>query len=180
MGTLASGVKVEPGQTGTFNLSLKAPNTGKFNVKLQLFNGDRAFDNSTWEFYTEVKSPVMVIVKAGLGWKDDYNGEYLLKVKSSVGETIMSVILPKSGESEAIDTRFLLPDYTFDFTLSRPYYQPKTITSTVHSGTNTLDFGTLQPDSVIKIGNILLKPKLPKICCSQIQPRTEVLPTPLG
>lgn len=137
--------KVEPGQQHTFNVSLKAPNSGSFNVKLTLFSGAQQFDSPPFEFLTQVKAPVILKLHSSLDWKKNFAGNYALKVVGVMGEILKNIQLSALGNSQEIETT-LLPDYTFDFTLSKPYYKPKTIRRRVSSGINTLDFGALQPD----------------------------------
>ncbi len=139
--------KVIPGNDYTFNLSLKAPDTGgSFNIALNLSNGQKDFSNVPFRFTTEIKAPVELQVKDSLQWKKDSAGEYLLSVAGAIGNTIQRVMVGSDGNSEDVEANYLLPEYTFDFTLQKPFYKPKTITQAVHSGKNTLDFGTLEPD----------------------------------
>lgn len=163
---LPEGVKIEPGKEMIFNISLKAPQSGAFLVKLQLFSGGKPFDQNPWEFTTEVKSPVILSVSAALPWKNDFSGEYLLTIASGFLYTVTKIELNAAGYSGPVEARYLLPDYTFDFTLQKPFYnngvvagfaynngvvkgfayQPKTIQARVISGENKLDFGMLDPD----------------------------------
>jgi hypothetical protein len=134
--------KVEPGGSLNFEVVLKSvPQTGI--VKSQFKLGDSIFT-----YTSEVKSPVILIIKSLLGWKEDPSGEYLLSVTSPSGDTITSVLLNKDGKSNTVESRYLLPDYEFDFTLSKPYYKSKTIHQKVTSGLNSLDFGQLDPDII--------------------------------
>ncbi len=90
-----------------------------------------------------------------LGWKKDFAGTYILKVRGASGESAQSIVLNKEGVSGEIEARYLLPDYPFEFSLERPFYQPKTISQKVYTGVNILDFGVLQPDII----SALLHPK---------------------
>lgn len=153
---LHKGVKIEPGQEYVFSILLKAPESGTFKVVLNLFTTDgKQFDSPSLEFETEVKSPVVLIVKSLLTWKKNHSGQYLLKIEGATGESVQQVTLDKTGASSKIDARYLLPEYTFNFTLEKPFYKPSKLQSKVVSGVNTLDFGILQPDII----SALLNPK---------------------
>lgn len=147
--------KIEPGQDAVFNLKLKAPKSGSFKVTLQLFNGNKAFDQKPYEYQVEVKSPVLLKINANLLWKENYSGSYLLSILSDVMTTTASVVLDNYGQSQLFEARYLLPDYTFSFTLQKPFYKPKTIAYKVTSGINQLNFDRLEPDFL----SVLLKPK---------------------
>lgn len=139
-------IKIEPGKEYTFKLNLKAPESGTYEVALNLFSGNTQFETPPVKFSTEVKSPVILKIIAALGWKKDFSRNYTLKIKGVSGESAQSVKLDKTGTSPEIEARFLLPDYSFEFSLEKPYYKPKTINQKLSAGVNTLDFGTLQPD----------------------------------
>lgn len=147
--------KVEPGGEYTFNISLKAPEKGTFKVKLNLFSKDEQFKSEPVEFTTQVKQPVILQIFGKLKWKDNPTGDYILSISGIVGDSSQKVILNSSGKSPEIEARYLLPDYSFEFSLEKPYYHPITIHQTVKSGVNVLDFGLLQPDIV----SALLHPK---------------------
>lgn len=147
--------KIEPGQEYTFKIDLKAPQSGKYDVALNLYDGAKQFENEPLKFTTQVKSPVMLVVLGTLGWKKTFEGSYVLKVKGISGDSAQSITLDKSGLSSKIEARYLLPDYAFDFSLERPFYSPKTLHQKVSAGVNTLDFGTLNPD----ILSLILNPK---------------------
>ncbi len=149
------GEKVEPGQSFTFDLEFKAPKTGQYQVTLNLFHGADEFQSQRIVFTTEVKSPVILRIKSVLGWKNDPSGNYLLSIKGPTGENLQQVSLDHNGYSKDFEARNLLPDYSFDFTLEKPFYLPKTINQIVYTGANTLDFGELKPD----ILSALLNPK---------------------
>lgn len=152
---IPSGTKIEPGQEYTFTFNLKAPQEGSFKTILNLYEGNKLFDNAPLEFESEVKSPVVIILRSMLKWKDSFGGDYTLTVSGASGETSKIISLNESGVSDEIETRFLLPDYNFDFTLEKPFYKEKTISQTVKPGINILDFGTLEPN----IRSVLLNPK---------------------
>ncbi|MDP3733477.1 MAG: hypothetical protein Q8Q91_02935, partial [Candidatus Daviesbacteria bacterium] len=146
---------VEPGEEYIFNLKLKAPQSGTFKVVLNLYSNGKQFGSPNLEFTTEVKAPVILKIKGGLSWKKDFMGDYFLTVKGAIGENTRVITLHKSGISPEIEARDLLPDYTFDFTLEKPFYKSKTINQKLISGVNTLDFGYLRPD----LFSALLNPK---------------------
>ena len=152
---------VEPGEEFTFYLHLTAPEKWMYKVVLNLFEGDREFDSPPFEFTTEVKDPVILQVKSALKWKKYAKGEYLLRIEGAVGpdligvgESVQKVYISESGQSEEFEARNLLPEYTFDFTLEKPFYRSKTISQKVSSGVNILDFEALSPDII----SILLHP----------------------
>ena len=147
-------VKIEPGGEYTFNLKVKAPDTGSFKVVLNLFEGQTPFDSKPFEFKTEVKSPVILQVKSVLKWKKSSKGEYLLRIEGAVGESVQKVYINENGESAKEEARYLLPEYTFDFSLEKPFYNTKTISQKLKSGENILDFGELAPN----IFEILIHP----------------------
>ncbi len=147
--------KIEPGQEYTFNLKLKAPLGGSFKVVLNLFEGEKQFDSKPVEFTTEVKSPVILRIKSALGWKKEFSGNYILSVKGITGESSRNLTLDKEGLSNDLEARYLLPDYSFEFSLEKSFYVRKTVNKKVYAGVNILDFGTLQPD----ILSVLLHPR---------------------
>lgn len=138
--------KIEPGQEETFYLHLNPPAAGDFQLVLQLCNGDRAFNQDPLTFNVSVKSSVTLQPYATLKWKDNFAGEYLLMISSDVVNTVVPVTLNVQGQANLMEARYLLPDYNFQFTLQKPYYQPKTISLKVKEGVNKLNFGELEPD----------------------------------
>ena len=152
---IEDGKQVEPNQTHTFKLNLKAPSSGKFKISLNIFSADKQFDSKPVEFTTEVKLPVILQLLSSLKWKNSAAGEYILRISGVVGDSSQKVTLDSEGKSPEMEARYLLPDYAFDFTLEKPYYYSKTINQTVKPGVNILDFDTLQPD----ILSALLNPK---------------------
>lgn len=151
-------VKLEPGQEATFDVQFKVPQAGKYEVALQLFSGNKQFDQDPYVFSTEVKSPVILEVAAILGWKKDYSGAYTLTISSESSKNLIPVKLDKDGKAKAFEAKYLLPDYTFDFTLSKPYYKSKTIHTSVVSGINKLNFEKLDPDlpsAILNPGELL-------------------------
>ena len=137
---------VEPGQTAIFNLKLKAPKDGSYVLSLQLFNKDQEFDQSPLVFSISIQSPVELLIKTSLKWKKDFNGDYILTVSSNDISNSSNLQLNRNGQLDKIEARYLLPDYTFDFTLHKKFYKPKTVNARVHSGENILDFGELEPE----------------------------------
>lgn len=146
--------KVEPNQTLTFYLKLRAPSGGNYHVSLNLYSNDKQFDNPPFTFTTEVKSPVSFIAKATLNWKKDPTGQYVLNIAQNMQSTIHDILLDSSGASQLIEDRQLLPDQQYQFTLKKDYYYSKTVTATLKSGENTIDFGSLSPD----IPSAILRP----------------------
>ena len=151
---IPEGISIEPGGEYTLNIALKAPEKGSFDIKLALFQAGRQFDTDPISFKTEVKLPVILKVLSTLRLKDNPSGEYILKVSGVVGDLSQKVTLGANGQSKDIEARYLLPDYSFEFSLEKPFYSSKTITQKVSPGVNTLDFGTLNPD----ILSIILHP----------------------
>lgn len=143
---LSSEQKIEPGQNATFNLKLTAPDSGSYTVALQLYNGNKEFDQAPLIFTTSIKSPVELFINTALKWKKDYSGDYILTVSSESINNSMGVKTDNEGKSEKVEAKYLLPDYTFDFTLHKPFYKSKTIKVKVTQGDNILDFGELEPD----------------------------------
>lgn len=157
---VAKDVRVEPGQNYTFAIKLKAPKKGSFNISLNLFEGQKQFDSRPIQFTTQVKEPVILKVLTTLKWKDSPAGEYILRTTGAIGESTQKVIISEAGVSEELEARYLLPDYTFKFSLEKPNYKPKTIQQTLTSGENILDFGELQPDLISNIFKPLVLWKL--------------------
>lgn len=144
-------IKIEPGQEYTFNLNLKAPLDGSYNVVLNLFEGNNQFSSQPEKFNTKVKLPVILKIITSLGWKSGFAGNYFLKVKGVNGESIQSITLNEGGISKEIEAKHLLPDYSFEFFLEKPFFLTKTINQKVYAGVNTLNFGTLQPNLLMAI-----------------------------
>ncbi len=145
---------IEPGGEHDFFISMKSPATGMYKVSFNLYAGDKPFLSPAFDFSTQVKEPVVLKVKSKLKWKNDFSGNYLLGVAGTIGKKLLGIVMDPTGNSPEFEARYLLPDYTFDFTLEKPFYKPKTIHQTVHSGVNELDFGELQPD----ISSAILRP----------------------
>lgn len=148
--------KIEPGETITYYLSMRATNGGVYNASLDLLLGNKPIENARFDFSTEVKSPVVLTVKSTLKWKNNFAGEYLLKAVNSLSEVAQKLNLSPAGQSDRIEARYLLPDNEYDFTLSKPHYKPKNLRQTVQSGENLLDFGELEPS----LSSAILKPAI--------------------
>ncbi len=138
--------QVKPGEEYTFNLSIKAPQGGDYQILINLFKDEQIFDNPVLKFGTHVDAPVSLEIKADLEWKKNHSGEFLLNIASTLGKTVLQIFLSSTGQSQLIQNTNLLPEYAYDFTINKPFYKPKTIHQVLHAGTNTLDFGTLSPD----------------------------------
>jgi hypothetical protein len=143
---IVDGVKVEPNGEYTFSVPMKAPLSGTVALQLNLTHNDVPFDSPPVEAMIQVKSPVILQVLSNLKWKGSSEGDYRLEIAGQPSNTEVAVHMDNSGMSQPMEARYLLPDYTFQFTLKRQFYQPKTISKKVVSGVNTLDFGELQPD----------------------------------
>ena len=143
---LSPSIKVEPGQEATFEVQFKVPPAGKYEVALQLFSGSQPFDQTPYVFATQVKSPVILDISAALDWKSNFSGEYILTINSEDKNYRVPIFLNNLGQAPPLEARYLIPDYTWEFTLSKPFYKPKTIRANVYSGINQLDFGKLEPD----------------------------------
>ncbi|TSC86650.1 MAG: Uncharacterized protein G01um10147_862 [Microgenomates group bacterium Gr01-1014_7] len=151
---IARGMKIEPGQEYEFKINLRAPLSGIYKVSLNLFDGEKQFNSKPVEFTTEVKSPVILRVKTALTWKKSPAGNYYLTVKGPTGDSMQLVNINSEGGSNKIEARYLLPDYTFEFSLERKFYKPKSINLKVYAGENILDFGTLKPDILAILLNL--------------------------
>lgn len=150
-----SNLMVKPGEEYTFHINLIAPDYGAFETSFNLFNGSAEFENKPFKFKTEVKAPAYIKVKASLKWKEDFAGNYILRIVGAAGNKVISVMLNPKGQSQDLEARYLPPDLVYSFTLERPFYQPVTIERKISSGINELDFGELQPD----IPSAILKPR---------------------
>lgn len=148
--------KVEPNGEYTFKVRVKTTKIGAFKINLQMMYGNNQFSGPAYLVTTQVKSPVVLKTKASLKWKEDpSSNNYFLKITGLVSKTISNLVLGEDGVSDEILANGLLPDATYDFTLSKPFYHPKTIKQEVKSGINELDFGELEPD----IPSAILNPK---------------------
>lgn len=150
--------KIEPGQSYTFHIAIKAPVGGDYKMQLNMYSGEKLFNSAPFEFIVNIKSPVLLQVHSELKWKKNPAGDYILtvfgNVKNAVNRTVNALNIGNEGNSETIEAKYLLPDRDYNFTLERPFYKPVTIHQTVSEGVNQLDFGELQPD----IGSAILSP----------------------
>lgn len=144
--TIPLSKKIEPGSSYTFTLKTRASEAGTYFASLDLFAGDKKINHDSYQFKTDVKSPVILKVKAGLTWKNDPGGDFKLDIAGIIKSTITNLLIGSDGLSSEIESKYLLPDSEYEFKLSKPYYIPKSIKTSVHSGVNELDFGSLQPD----------------------------------
>lgn len=133
-----SEVKTEPDGKYTFLARVKAVKKGDYKIFLNLYHNGEKFDSSSLLFDVTVKQPVILKIRAKLLWKENPAGVYLLNNQE--------LKLDNLGLSENQEARQLLPEETYSFTLSKPFYKTKTITAKVSSGENLLDFDTLTPD----------------------------------
>ncbi len=152
---IPSNLRVKPGEEYTFHINLTPPGYGAFQTSFNLFSDSSEFENKPFKFKTEVKAPAYIKVKTSLKWKEDFAGNYILRMVGVAGNKVVSVVLNPKGKSQDIEARYLPPDLVYSFTLERPFYQPKTIEKKVVSGLNELDFGQLKPD----IPSAILRPK---------------------
>lgn len=150
--------KVEPGQDITFTVPLLPLKGGIYKMSFNIFNGNLPLASKDFPLEIEVKAPVYLKISASLKWKESYAGEYLLGVlgqlRYALSATQFKTVLNKDGKSENLETKYLLPDQQYTFTLEKPYYKPKVISRTIAPGTNELNFGELQPD----IRSAILRP----------------------
>lgn len=143
---LDQSLRIEPGQEATWQIRLKAPDSGSYQIGLQLYQNGQAFDSQPAIFNTKVEAPVVLQINASLFWKNNFSGQYFLTAASDAIKNVVSVMLDDQGKSAEVEARYLLPEHTFSFTLQRPFYKPKTISLYLRSGLNVLNFGTLEPD----------------------------------
>lgn len=163
--------KVEPGQEVTFDvplLPLKGGiyseanelrlNRGDYKMSFNFYSGTAPLMEKDYPLEVEVKAPVFVNISASLKWKESFAGEYILGVlgqlRYALSATQVKTSLNSGGKSESLETKYLLPDQQYIFTLEKPYYKPKSISQTIIPGQNELNFGELQPD----IRSAILRP----------------------
>lgn len=135
--------KVEPGQDYSFKLLVKAKASGTYKTTLNLYNGQKPFDSEPFEFTTYVKEPALLNIDVTLKWKQGSIGKYRLNIEGPHTPGVKYLDTPGVC---CLEVRDLLPEYTYDFTIEKPFYKPKTIRVRVASGENVLDFGILEPD----------------------------------
>lgn len=137
---------VKPNDRMKFLVSLFAPKPGNFKLGLQFFADSTQFDSDAINTQIEIKSPVILQMRATLSSAKNPMGEYSLKISPTKFKNSPQVRLNNQGQSYKYEARFLLPEHKYQFTLEKPYYFSKNLDMTVHPGSNLLDFGTLQPN----------------------------------
>lgn len=149
---------IEPNQETTFNIPILPLKAGDYEMSFNFFSGTKPMMDLDYPFSIEVKAPVFVKISASLKWKDSFAGRYILgilgELRYALSTSSLKTILSKEGRSDSIETKYLLPDQQYTFTLEKPYYKPKSINKTITAGENDLDFGELQPD----IRSAILRP----------------------
>lgn len=152
------GTKIEPQGDITFTVPVSALKGGLYKTTFNIFSGGKALAEQDYPFDIEVKAPVFLNVNARLKWKENFGGDYILgilgQLRYALSSTNTKIVLNNAGKSEVIETKYLLPDQEYTFTLEKPFYKPKTINQLILPGANTLEFGELQPD----IRSAVLKP----------------------
>lgn len=150
--------KVEPGGEITFDVPISGLPGGEYKTSFNLFNNLKPLASPDYIFNIEVKAPVYLNVSASLKWKKNYGGNYILgilgQLRYALSSATVNTTLDNNGQSENLETKYLLPDQEYLFTLEKPYYKPKTINQKIIPGENTLNFGELQPD----LRSAILKP----------------------
>ncbi len=151
-------VKIEPQAEITFTVPVSALKGGIYKTTFNIFSSGKAMVENDFPFDIEVKAPVFLNINASIKWKDSFEGEYILgilgQLRYALSNTSAKVVLNNDGKSETIETKYLLPDQEYTFTLERPFYKAKSINQLILPGANTLDFGEMQPD----IRSAILRP----------------------
>ena len=149
---------VEPGQEISFDIPVSGLPGGEYKTSFNLFNGLKPLTPNDNLLNIEVKAPVYLQVSASLKWKKAFGGDYILgilgQLRYALSSTNVKAVLDNTGKSGNLETKYLLPDQEYLFTLEKPYYKPKSINQKIIPGENKLDFGELQPD----IRSAILKP----------------------
>lgn len=152
------GVKVEPQAEITFTVPVSALKGGIYKTSFNIFSSGKGMLEADYPFEIEVKAPVFLNIHASLKWKDSFEGDYILgilgQLRYALSNTSAKVVLNNEGKSETIETKYLLPDQEYTFTLEKPFYKAKSINQVILPGANTLEFGELQPD----IRSAILRP----------------------
>lgn len=155
---IPEGKTVQPQEDITFSVPVSALKGGIYKTTFNIFDGGKALTDFDYPFDIEVKAPVFLNINASLKWKDTFEGDYILNVLGQLRYALSSnsskVVLNNEGKSQTIETKYLLPDQEYTFTLEKPFYKPKTINQLILPGANKLDFGELQPD----IRSAILRP----------------------
>lgn len=149
---------VEPNQEITFDVPLSGLPGGEYKSSFNLFNGLKPLTPSDYLLNIEIKAPVYLHISASLKWKKNFGGDYILgilgQLRYALSSTQVRAVLDNTGKSGSLETKYLLPDQEYVFTLEKPYYKPKSINRKIISGENELNFGELQPD----IRSAILRP----------------------
>lgn len=150
--------RVEPDQEISFDVPLQPLKGGVYKMSFNFYNGTTPLMENDYPIEIEVKAPVFINISASLKWKESFAGEYMLgilgQLRYALSATQVKTVLNNNGKSATLETKYLLPDQQYTFTLEKPYYKPKSINKTIVPGTNQLEFGELQPD----IRSAILKP----------------------
>lgn len=149
---------IEPNGEITFDVPVSPLPGGEYKTSFNLFSGLKPLTPSDYLLNIEVKAPVYLQVSASLKWKENFGGDYILgilgQLRYALSSTNVKAVLDNTGKSGNLETKYLLPDQEYLFTLEKPYYKPKSINQKIVPGENKLDFGELQPD----IRSAILKP----------------------
>lgn len=148
--------KVEPNGEYTFTFPIKLNYEGTHKLVLMLEQGGITFNSPPISNEVKVTTPARLTVHTGLKWKNNPSGEYKLTISSFVNNAVVKLIIGENGNSELQELKALVPDYSYDFTLERPNYKPKTVRQKIQMGDNFVDFGELQPD----ITSAILRPDI--------------------
>jgi len=148
--------KVEPGQEYTFYFPITLAEEGTHRLVLSLERGGLTFDTTPFTFDVSVTTPARLTIHSGVAWKKDPSGEYTLTISGIFSNSVKKIFLNSDGKSDPQELKTLIPNYTYDFTLSKPHYQSKTIRQKIQIGENYVDFDELQPD----ITSAILKPDI--------------------
>lgn len=155
---IPEGVIIEPQSEITFNVPVSPLKGGIYKTTFNIFSSGKGMLTADYPFDVEIKAPVFLDINASLKWKDTFEGEYILgilgQLRYALSSTNSTVILNNEGKSQTIETKYLLPDQQYTFTLEKPFYKPKSLNQKILPGANTLNFGELQPD----IRSAILKP----------------------
>lgn len=155
---IPEGQKIEPQGEITFTVPVSPLKGGIYKTTFNIFSGGKGMLEQDYPFNIEIKAPVFLNVNAKLKWKEQFGGEFILgilgQLRYALSNTSSKVVLNNEGKSETIETKYLLPDQEYTFTLEKPYYKPKSISQLIVPGVNNLEFGELQPD----LRSAILKP----------------------
>lgn len=148
--------KIDPGQEYTFYFPITLAEEGSHRLVLSLERGGLTFDTTPFTFDVNVTTPARLTIHSAVAWKKDPSGEYTLTISGIFSNSVKKIFLNSDGKSDPQELKALIPNYTYDFTLSKPHYQPKTIRQKIQIGENYVDFDELKPD----ITSAILKPDI--------------------